>query len=91
MRTTLDLDEELLREAGRLSGATTKRALIEEALAEFVRARNADKLRQMIGTYELNLTAQELKRMRRRGTSRRSAVFQANGGTTRRPTCPAST
>ncbi len=36
MRTNIQLDDDLLREAKKLSGAKTKRALIEEALVTFI-------------------------------------------------------
>ena len=64
MRTTVDIDEELLDKARHVSRGKTKKAVIEEALAEFVRARNIEKLRRMIGTYEIDLTPEELRKMR---------------------------
>lgn len=64
MRTTLDLDEKLLREAARLSGGKSKKAVIEEALSEFVKARKREALRRMIGTFQLDLTPEGLRRMR---------------------------
>lgn len=36
MRTNIDLDEDLIREARKYSSAKTKRALVEEALRKFI-------------------------------------------------------
>ncbi|HEU4759028.1 MAG TPA: type II toxin-antitoxin system VapB family antitoxin [Dehalococcoidia bacterium] len=64
MRTTVDIDEELLERARHVSRGKTKKAVIEEALAEFVNARRRDALGKMIGTFELDLTLEELRKMR---------------------------
>ena len=64
MRTTLDLDEQLLADARRLTKSKTKKAVIEEALREFVRARRIEQLRKMIGTDAIDLTPEDLRRMR---------------------------
>lgn len=64
MRTTIEIDEGLMDRAMRLSDGRTKRAVIEEALSEYVRARAIQKLRSMIGNYEIDLTLEELRRMR---------------------------
>ena len=42
MRTNIVLDDDLLREAMRHSGARTKRALVQEALTTFVRLKSAE-------------------------------------------------
>jgi Arc/MetJ family transcription regulator len=36
MRTSIDLDENLVNEAMRISGITTKKALVNKALQQFV-------------------------------------------------------
>jgi len=48
----------------RLADGKTKKAVIEEALQEYVRKRAIEKLRRMIGNYEIDLTLEELRRMR---------------------------
>jgi Arc/MetJ family transcription regulator len=50
MRTNIELDEELIREAMRLTGLATKRAVVEEALRELVRARRRDRLAEAFGS-----------------------------------------
>jgi len=68
LRTTLDIDQRLLERACRASGAATKKAVVEEALAELIRARNIEKLRRMIGSkqHEIDITPEELDRFRGR-------------------------
>jgi len=45
MRTNIELDDDLVREARRLSTAKTKRALIEQALATFIEVETARRQR----------------------------------------------
>ncbi|MEO8217133.1 MAG: type II toxin-antitoxin system VapB family antitoxin [Acidobacteriota bacterium] len=42
MRTNIDLDDDLMREAARYSKASSKRALVEEALRKFVSVKAAE-------------------------------------------------
>jgi Arc/MetJ family transcription regulator len=46
MRTNIVLNDELLREALRLSGARSKRAVVEEALRTFVEVRSAERRKE---------------------------------------------
>lgn len=61
MRTNIDLDDALVREAMRYSKASTKRALVEEALRNFVDVKAAEERRR---TY-----AEKLAEIRRRTIS----------------------
>ncbi len=49
MRTTLDIDAELIEEAVRLSGRRTKAAAVEAALREYVRLRRKEMLLGLSG------------------------------------------
>ncbi|MDR1237407.1 MAG: type II toxin-antitoxin system VapB family antitoxin [Propionibacteriaceae bacterium] len=49
MRTNIDLDNELIDEAMRLGGLTTKKAAVEVALREFVDKRKRADLRDLFG------------------------------------------
>ena len=50
MRTNIDLDEALIGEALRLTGLSTKKAVVEEALRRLVRAaRQTQAIRHMTG------------------------------------------
>ena len=50
MRTNIDLDQNLVQEAQRLSQIKTKRALVHQALLEFVENRKRLDLRELEGT-----------------------------------------
>ena len=50
MRTNIELDAELVREAQELSEIPTKRALINQALTEFVNHRKRLDLRELEGS-----------------------------------------
>jgi len=58
MRTNIELDDTLLREAMRLSRARTKKALVEEALRLYVSTKAAEKRTQ---SYRDRLQALEAK------------------------------
>jgi len=64
MRTTIDINEELLREAQKLTSIRKKRALVNTALQELVRQARLRQLAEMIGRTRLNLTQRSLRRMR---------------------------
>jgi Arc/MetJ family transcription regulator len=50
MRTTLDLDENLIEEARRLTGITGKTALLHRGLRELIQRESARRLAAMDGT-----------------------------------------
>lgn len=47
MRTNVDIDDSLMRQAMRSSGARTKRAVVEEALPLLIRARGQSSIRAL--------------------------------------------
>ena len=57
----------LLDAAVQVSGSKTKTEAIETALRELIRARERERLRQELGTFELDLTLEQLRRQRRAG------------------------
>ena len=63
-RTTVDIDEKLLERAFAVSDERTKKALIEASLREYVRTRARERLREMLGNFELELTYEELMKLR---------------------------
>jgi Arc/MetJ family transcription regulator len=65
MRTNIDIDDQLMRNAMRSTGATTKRAVVEEALRLLIQTRGQAGVRRLRGkvTWEGDLD-----------TSRRSRV-----------------
>ncbi|MGH8103450.1 MAG: type II toxin-antitoxin system VapB family antitoxin [bacterium] len=64
-KLTVVLDERLLEQAQEMSGLKTQRGVIEKALRDYVVRRNMELLREELGTYELNWTLGELKKVRR--------------------------
>jgi Arc/MetJ family transcription regulator len=69
MRTNIDIDDDLMREAMRASGATTKRAVVEQGLRMLIQVRGQRAIRQLRGkvkwTGDLNVS-----RLGRTGTDR---------------------
>lgn len=63
-KTTVVIDEKLLKAAMEAVHAKTKREAIEKSLRELVRSRSKQKLRQELGTFSLELTLEELERLR---------------------------
>ena len=55
MRTTLDIPEEIMEEARALSTSHTKKETVVEALREFIRKRQRERLSQMAGRIDLDL------------------------------------
>jgi Arc/MetJ family transcription regulator len=53
MRTNIDLDDELLTEAARLSGIRTKKDLVHEALRVLIATRKRKSLLDLKGKIEL--------------------------------------
>lgn len=63
-KTTVFIDDGLLQEAMRVTGVKTKKQVIAAGLRELVRRRNLEALRQELGTFDLALSLEELKRLR---------------------------
>lgn len=49
MRTNIDIDDQLMRNAMRSTGATTKRAVVEEALRLLIQTRGQASVRRLRG------------------------------------------
>ena len=66
MRTTLDIDEELIKKVIKTTGAHSKKKAIEIAMEEFLRAKRRKDLSDLIGNYEeFEITLKGLEKMRR--------------------------
>lgn len=63
-KTTVIIDDELLNEAMKASGAKTKREAITTGLKELIRRKNVEALRQELGTFDLALSLDELEKLR---------------------------
>jgi Arc/MetJ family transcription regulator len=63
-KTTVQIDEFLLAEAIKAIGAKTQREAIEAGLKYLVQRKNREALRQELGTFDIELTLDELERLR---------------------------
>jgi hypothetical protein len=64
MKTTVDIPEEILREAMTHTRARTKRDAIVTAVRDFNRRKRLEKLAEKLGTFEDVMTQEDLRRMR---------------------------
>ena len=64
MKTTVEIDDNLIREAMKALRVKTKREAIETGLREIVRRKNLAALRKELGTFDLDLNLDELERLR---------------------------
>lgn len=64
MKTTVVIDDELLREAIEVARVKTKREAIELGLRELVRRKNREALIRSLGTYDIDMTLEDLERLR---------------------------
>ncbi|MBI4330377.1 MAG: type II toxin-antitoxin system VapB family antitoxin [Chloroflexi bacterium] len=62
MRTTLDIPEELLAKAARLSGKKKKKEIVRLALEDYVRRNARKRLVDLIGKIEIEDLSEELER-----------------------------
>ena len=66
MRTTLDIDAELIEKVIKTTGAPSKKKAIETAMKEFLRTKRRKELSELIGHYEeFDVTLKNLKKMRK--------------------------
>ena len=70
MKTSIDLDPELVRKAQKALGTTTIKGTVDASLKAVVRQRQLEALADALGTIPLDLTTVQLRRQRRKRTSR---------------------
>lgn len=64
MRRTVVIDDGLLEEAREILGTKGIRETVEAGLREAIRRRRLEELRRSLGTIKLNLSAEELSKLR---------------------------
>ncbi|MCH8271792.1 MAG: type II toxin-antitoxin system VapB family antitoxin [Candidatus Marinimicrobia bacterium] len=64
IKTTVVLDEELVERAKKAIGVKTKKAAIEAGLKELIKSEARNNLRKMIGKDVVEMTPEELERIR---------------------------
>lgn len=66
MKTLVDIDETLLKEAMKVSNASTKKETIHRALAEYIRTCRRQTLKDLAGNGMIEMSLKELRHARRR-------------------------
>lgn len=69
MKTTLDIDKELVDEAKSILGTRTLRETVERSLRAVVRQNALDRVADSAGSIDLDLTVAQLKKQRKRRTT----------------------
>jgi Arc/MetJ family transcription regulator len=69
VRTNIDIDDDLMREAMRASGERTKRAVVERALRLLVQTRGQARIRRLRGKVTWRGDLNESRRVRGASTS----------------------
>lgn len=69
MKTLIDIDEQLLKQAMELTGAKTKKQAVHDGLEELVRKYLRQELVSMKGHNILDLSIDELKDLRKKRTN----------------------
>ena len=65
MKTTLDIDDAMLKEVMEVSKSRTKKGAIVTALNEYLRLKKRQELKDLIGNYkDFDLTLNDLRKMR---------------------------
>ncbi|MBV9142569.1 MAG: type II toxin-antitoxin system VapB family antitoxin [Pseudonocardiales bacterium] len=64
MRTTIDIDDDLLAEAAEIAGTTTEESTVETALREFVRRHKVRRVLELWGNFDWEGDLQEMRRSR---------------------------
>ena len=63
-RTTVIIDDELINQAMKVTKLKTKKKVIEEGLKELIRKKNKEMLAKELGTFDIDLTYEELMKQR---------------------------
>jgi len=63
-KTTVLIDEVLIKEALRATNLKTKKSVIEMGLKELLRTKNRELLSRELGTFDIDLSLEELNRKR---------------------------
>jgi len=63
-KTTVVIDEQLLEQAIEAAGARSKKEAIEAGLKTLIKQRNREALRTELGTFEIDMSLNDLERLR---------------------------
>lgn len=65
MRSTIDIDEKLLREAQKITGAKTKKALVNLSLGELIKKKRREHLINLFGSSVLDIGLEDVEKLRK--------------------------
>ena len=65
MKTLIDIPDDLMKELLKWSKAKTKKVAVTLAITEFLNRKKREKLISLMGKLDLNMTQEDLERMRR--------------------------
>jgi len=65
MKTTLDINDDIMKKVMKVSKSKTKKGAIVTALNEYLKLKKREELKKLIGSYEeFTLTLEDLRKMR---------------------------
>ncbi len=64
MRSTIDIDETLLKEAGSLTQTKTKKELVNLSLRELIRKKRREHLASLFGSAAVDISQDDVEKMR---------------------------
>ncbi len=64
MKTLIDIQDDLMKELLKESKSKTKKAAVTLAITEFINRKKRERLMSLMGKLDLNMTQEDLERMR---------------------------
>ena len=65
MRSTIDIDEKLLQEAQKITGAKTKKELVNLSLGELIKKKRKEHLISLFGSSILDIGLEDVEKLRK--------------------------
>jgi len=65
MRSTIDIDEKLLKEAQKITGVKTKKELVNLSLGELIKKKRKEHLISLFGSSVLDIGLEDVERLRK--------------------------
>ena len=65
MRSTIDIDEKLLREAQKITGVKTKKELVNLSLGELIKKKRKEHLISLFGSSVLDIGLEDVEKLRK--------------------------
>jgi len=65
MRSTIDINEKLLREAQKITGVKTKKELVNLSLGELIKKKRKEHLISLFGSSVLDIGLEDVERLRK--------------------------